>query len=281
MKKLLALILCVVMVMSLAPAAFAAGTTGGIAVDTSGTYRPKWQDKSTSATAIKNLKKDITAMYTAIAADEFVFGTAQALHDLTDGLAKNLFADTESIKYLGTTFYQTELVDNTRAYLKQIIGNEISNYVNARYDLWTDSNGYVKPDKYIEVFAKAATNAVSSSKAQKAIEAFMYGVIATTTQASVNDKADDLYDRIKDWGTDNWEEFGNAGSWVLKEPDFTGSYATGWLPEMDILVPTGSWAAASDASDSGAYGMFYGASHGYVTYDDDPIIEPVPYEFFE
>ena len=74
MKKLLALILCVMLFVALIPSnAFA------------------WEDKAVSNTAIKEAEKSIKNMYTAIAADELVFGTAKSLHDLFDGMATSLF----------------------------------------------------------------------------------------------------------------------------------------------------------------------------------------------
>ena len=262
------MILCVMMLASLSVTAFAAGTTGGKVVEDvyniTHDYVPKWAGVAASKKAIENLNKDITAMYTAIAADEAVFGTVKTLYDMTDSLAKDIFADTDYAKMAnGTKVYNGDLVDNTRKYLNGVIGNEIANYLNQHQGSYTNADGNIKPAEYMNTWAKAVSKAVTSEKAQKNIQAILYGIYALKTQTDVNDKADDLYTDIKDWGLDKFAEFGgittpgtvsNQTQWKVDDP--ATSYIQAWMPANDVLIPTGSAATSTDAAD--AYAAIFG-----------------------
>lgn len=249
------MVLCVVMVLSFSATAFAAGTTGGIAQDYTPDRLPEYYDTSVAKKTISDLGKDMKAMYYAIAADETVFGAAKGIYSMTDSLAKELLKDVDKMTIGGVTIYQEDLIDNVRKGLNHIIGNEISNYMNDRIDSYTNAAGNIQPDKYLNTFVKALNSTLGSEKAQKNIEAFVYGLATLKLQKSVNDRADDLYDAIVDW--DHWKEFywtqdGNGNAIQVHDPD--GAYASTWLPTDattdTVLVPTGSWAAAADSIDA-------------------------------
>ena len=276
MKKLLAMILCVAMVLSFSATAFASpisGTTGdGSAASYANDKVPKYQSVVNAKKAIDDLNKDMKAMYYAIAADETVFGAAKGIYDFTDSLAKSLITVDELKLPGGGKIYQDDLQSNVRKALNGLIANEVENYMNDRFGSFTknvdvvtmtpgrwffnwqtgqfeqemvattETKTYIKPDKYMEVFAKALTNALSSSKAQKNIEAMVYGLAAINLQKDVNDRADDLYDDIRDW--DHWGEF--AGGWgLLTKPE--DIYASAWMPTDDsILVPTAGGGVSAD-----------------------------------
>ena len=275
MKKLLALILCVVMVMSLAPAAFAgSGSTGGTYnYDEEYERVPQYDSVGVAKKTISDLSKDMKAMYYAIAADETVFGTAKGIYDMTNGMAKDLLKDTDKLTYWAAdpttglmvkhTIYQEDLIDNVRKGFNHIIGDEIANYLTKHRGSFTDSDNNFKPDKYLNTFVKAVNNALTSDKAQKNIQALVYGLAAINLQKSVNDRADDLYDDIVDW--DHWKEF----YWTTHYDEETGelvadqvtkphnaydNYAWMWRPTdgdtNTVLVPTGSTAAAADSIES-------------------------------
>jgi len=251
MKKLLALILCVMMFVAVIPtAAFAAGTTGGVVNGIPEERNPKYVDLAVAKKAIKDLNDDMKALYTAYATDEVVFGSAKTIYDLTNGMAKQLLKDTESVKFAdGTKIYQEDLIANVRKGLNHIIGNEITNYMNERIDTFTNTAGNVQPEKYLNTYVKALNNALTSEKAQKNIEALVYGLATLSLQQSMNDKADDLYADIKAW--DHWNEF-NWYDIAKLDPsvDANGGYTGTWLPAYTTLIPTGSEAAAADAVDA-------------------------------
>jgi hypothetical protein len=267
MKKLLALILCVVMVMSLAPAAFAAneGTTGGVRV-VNADQDPSFADLSVANSVITKLNKDIKALYTATAANETVFQSAKGIYDFTDSLAKELLKDTEKVKFPdGTTIYNEDLSSNLRKALNHVIGDEIRNYMNDRVDAFTNGNGRIQPDKYLNTYVKALNNTLGSAKAQKNIQALVLSIATMSAMQKANDAADDLYDAIKDW--DHWNEF-NWGDIDTMDPD--GRYATAWLPTDTTLIPSGSWAALNQSID-GRYALY-----GWLNNDPSSSVAPVP-----
>jgi len=254
MKKLLALILCVMMFVAVIPtAAFAYTPTvgqytnqnaaNGLLVD----QEPTYVSKTTARRAVENLGKDVKAMYTALAADQTVFGTAKTIYDMTDSLSKDLLKGIGSYTYYTTEtingqqvrvaheIYEDDLATNVRKSLNAIIGNTVTNYMNDRVSQFTSEvkdpvtkeviGRVVKPEKYLEVWGKAVQNALSSEKAQKNIEAMVTGLFALKVQKDVNDGANDLYTDIVDW--DHWNEFkwGQLGVDVI-DPD--GANVKNW-----------------------------------------------------
>jgi len=299
MKKLLALVLCVMMFVAVIPtAAFAADSrtdaqkgwnptwpVGGTHNDA----KAGWYSSQTNKNAIDDLNDAIDDMYSALAANQTVFSTAKGMHSLADGLAKGLLADVDDFTYkvydpatkvyIEKTIDHDDLVDNSRAFLKAVIGTHITDYMNDRYGRWTDTTIYVPAsagvqttvnttkydlytlgnvfyctdgtqwfkykgaatkiddlattqptdwqqlgtetptnpvttidyEKYLDTYVAAVNNALTSSKAQKGIEAFAYALAAVAIQDSVNDKLDDLRDEIIDWNdasSSKWNEFG-------------------------------------------------------------------------
>lgn len=259
MKKLLALILCVVMVMSLAPAAFAAGTVGVPATSGSTDIDPQFQSVASAKKAISDINDDMKAMYYAIVADQTVFGTAKTIYDFSNGLATELLKDVASAKngVTGNTVYNEDLTANVRKYLNATLSDEIAMYMNKRQDAFTNGDGFIQPDKYLKVFADAVSSTLGSEKAQKNIEAIVYGLAALKLQKSVNDQADDLYDAIDAW--DHWGEFEGAfGALIDPDDDDDGLYVE-WLPADYIFTSTQSSTLGDDAAQaSGA--LFYAVS---------------------
>jgi hypothetical protein len=162
MKKLLALVLCVVMVLSLAPAAFATDSrteaqkgwnptwpVGGTHNDA----KAGWYSSQTNKNAIDDLNDAIDDMYNALAANQTVFATAQGMHSLADNLVKGLLTNVDDFTYkvydpatkaiIEKTVDHDDLVDNSRAFLKAVIGTHITDYMNDRMSRWTDTTTYV------------------------------------------------------------------------------------------------------------------------------------------
>ena len=253
MKKLLALILCVMMFVAVIPTAAFADSISGGAVPSN----PGWNAKRDSIDAIKDLKDDITAMYYALAADQTVFGVAKTYHDLADGLAKSMFDGKDSVEIAGVKKYHDELVDNVRVYIKGIIGSEIMKELDANKNGWYDADkGTYDPQKYLKAFSDAATKAVASEKAQKGIEALVMGLAALSAQSDINDAGEDLYYAMVDWGMKKYNEFGwedflagGAAAPLTPNSEAWSQYAMGstaatLLPEaQDALIAMGFVAA--------------------------------------
>jgi hypothetical protein len=141
MKKLLALVLCVMMFVSvLSTSAFAADPKN---VDYSVQPQPetsataKWGSLSAANKAISNTKKNIDYIYGALAADTAVFGTVQAMDSVVVDMVKGLLADVDSIKQdyvlngVKGTLYVTHdaLEKNAKAVLRNAIGGEVADYM--------------------------------------------------------------------------------------------------------------------------------------------------------
>ena len=144
MKKLLALVLCVMMFVSvLSTAAFAdKPTTPPTPTWTAG----GWNTTTINNKAIKNAKENIEFMYGTLAADNAVFGTIKSVDEVVSNLVKGMFEDVDSINanVIGLGNYEVghdKLVDNSKSFIRDVVGTEIIKYMN----------------KHMGDFAKAST----------------------------------------------------------------------------------------------------------------------------
>ena len=209
MKKLLALVLCVMLFVSIIPTSAFAAWPGKVvgSKNTSGGYYAVQDNRD----AIDALNDAIDNMYYSLATNQTVFGTAQMLHSLADGMVKDLLADVEDYKsdVTGKTYDHDTLVNNSRAFLKGIIGKYVHDYVDGKSDYFMD-DGSIDYEKYLKVYTKGVQNALTSAAAKKGIEAFVTAVYALKVQDAINDAHDDLKDAIVDWNDfgKKWDEFG-------------------------------------------------------------------------
>jgi len=223
MKKLLALILCVMMFVAVIPTAAFATETWDPEFEVGGTNNTEvngWFKASVNKDAIDDLNDAIADMYSALAANQTVFATAQGMHSLADNLAKGLLANIDDFTFTvkvdnekkDITFSHDQLVDNSRAFLKAVIGAEIKSYMDKRAAAYLDDEDEIDDyDAYLKTYIAAVNNALTSSKAQKGIEAFAYALATMAIYDDVNDKLDDLRDELiawNDYGDTKWGEFG-------------------------------------------------------------------------
>jgi hypothetical protein len=145
MKKLLALVLCVMMFVAIIPtAAFADDPATSTDVVYVAPNFPKagdsaWPSITASKKAISDAKANIEYVYGALAADTAVFGTIKGMDEVITSLAKGVFADVDGYSYVTknaagdkiiVTVGNSTLVDNTKAALRDIIGSSITTYMN-------------------------------------------------------------------------------------------------------------------------------------------------------
>jgi hypothetical protein len=142
MKKLLALVLCVMMFVAVIPTAAFADAVQPAPVPADPT--DAWPSVYASNKAISNAKKNIEYLYNGLAADNAVFSGIKAMDSFVVDLAKGLFTDVDDYTYTTRvwdvatqkfiekkyTVSNDTLVKNTKAELRSIIGDSISDYMN-------------------------------------------------------------------------------------------------------------------------------------------------------
>ena len=143
MKKLLALVLCVMMFVSVLSTAAFADQHQPLPTYGSDT---KWGSLNAANKAISNTKKNIDYIYGALAADTAVFGTVKAMDSVVVDMVKSLFADVDTISKDGYdatgrkgTWYITSdtLEKNAKAVLRDALGGEIADYMNSHLGSYT------------------------------------------------------------------------------------------------------------------------------------------------
>ena len=142
MKKLLALVLCVMMFVAVIPtSAFAAQPMA------TSSASKEWASAYSSNKAISNAKKNIDYIYNTLAADTVVFGTIQSMDDIVVSLAKGLFdgiddftydtvkwdADNNEYVKVQYTVSNDTLVKNAKATLRDVLGGEIADYMGDHF----------------------------------------------------------------------------------------------------------------------------------------------------
>jgi hypothetical protein len=164
MKKLLALVLCVMMFVAVIPtAAFAATTVTPVPADLPKAGTSEWPATSVSKKAISNAKDNIERVYGTLAADSAVFGTIKSVDSVITDIAKDLFKDVDSWTYPVTTYsmvhgtpvtttndvtiYNSTLVDNTKTLLRGLIGSSITTYMNKHIGDFASTGSYFATDK--------------------------------------------------------------------------------------------------------------------------------------
>jgi hypothetical protein len=201
MKKLLALILCVMMFVSvMSTSAFAAYDH---------TDQRVWRGEGQEKDIVDALKTNINVMYGTIAADNAVYKTVKSIDDimkdLVDGMMEN-YAPTAH----GTTQQGNVISDAVLAGLRATIGGEISDYLtkhaNEYYTYDKHGNKILDPAKYAGVFAKAASGAISSKKAVAGIQSYMYYILQRGTYEQVAEQLFNLRQDMVSWG--NWGKYG-------------------------------------------------------------------------
>ena len=201
MKKLLAMILCVMMFVSiLSTTAFAAYDHEDQRV---------WRGKGQISDIIDALKTNTNLMYGSIAADTAVYQSVKAIDDMMKDLVDKMiegYAPTTA----GTTQPGNVISDAVIAGLRSTIGGEISDYLtkhsNQYYVYDKHGNRILDPAKYAGVFAAAASNAIGSEKAVKGIQAYMYYILQRSAYEQTAQQLADLRTDMTGWG--NWGKYG-------------------------------------------------------------------------
>jgi len=226
MKKLLALILCVMMFVAIIPtAAFAAYDT---------TDQRVWAGAGQTNKIVEALRTNINNMYGSIAVDNAVFNSVKQIDgiikDLVDGVLKDY--GTSPWGGAGSLTSASTLNDAIVAGLRSTIGGEISDYLNKHqseyYTYDGRGNKIFNPTAYAGVYAKAASGALTSEKAVAGIQAYMLYAMSRSVANNVANQAHDLETSINGW--EHWGDygFGDMGrtilSWHVPGSDVDGRH---------------------------------------------------------
>ena len=202
MKKLLALVLCVMMFVSvLSTAAFAdKPTTPATPTWTEG----GWNSANVNNKAIKNAKANIEYMYGALAADNAVFGTIKSVDEVVTSLVKDMFKDVDSINanIIGMADREVghdKLVDNTKGVLRDVIGTSIITYMN----------------KHMGDFATASTTYTDQWGDKMTYLAWGYDNAAQQVFYFYEDGKGNLY--AMDEAGKFWQYQANPGTWTIED----------------------------------------------------------------
>ena len=126
MKKLLALVLCMMMFVSvMSTSAFANQPTISAHPDLDTGSLAVIPNAAANNKAIKNAKENIEFMYGALAADNAVFGTIKSVDSVVSNLAKEMFKDVDWAFGLPGS----KLESNTKTVLRDYIGSAIIDYL--------------------------------------------------------------------------------------------------------------------------------------------------------
>ena len=212
MKKLLALILCVMMFVAVIPtSAFAEPikpTNAWPTIDNPLESVAKYQKNIDSI--LSETKKNIQAAYGTLVGDKVVYTTAKSMDDtivnLVDAISKDLVAKNKAYTINGeidvviNKAYIDGVKDQVRLLIDEMVADKMiknaDKYVTERND-----DGSVKkidPIKYAQTFNKAVSDALTDKKFMKGYEAVatLFGMMKLTDD--INEKLKDEYDAFKE-----------------------------------------------------------------------------------
>jgi hypothetical protein len=169
MKKLLALILCVMMFVSvMSTAAFA--DVGNAA------SQRKWAGSTQTKDIVEALRNNVQNIYGSLAADQVIYDSMKSTNTMINDLVDEMLKEYRANSAYGTGVAKTDIRDAIRAGIKSAVGGTVSDYLRGHtsdyisYDKW--GNAYVDAVKYASVYGKALSKALSSEDAVNGIQAY-------------------------------------------------------------------------------------------------------------
>ena len=240
MKKLLALILCVMMFVSVLPtSAFAVYPIVDDPLDSVNQYNREIKNM------IKNTRESIEDAYAVLTMDKVVYNSAKGMDDvivnLVDGIAKPLIEKGKMTKA------ESDIVKNA---VRGLFDGIVADKMTANAYKYTDGTS-IDPLKYAQVFADSVNSALTSAKFQKGYEAVATYYALANIVNDVNGKLADQYiDFIN--GVDMGFDANFADRYPDLAADFIDTYseiAAAQLAEIlengedaELILPTDPWA---------------------------------------
>jgi hypothetical protein len=203
MKKLLALILCVMMFVSvMSTAAFA--DVGNPDV------QRKWEGSTQSKDIVEALRNNVQNIYGSLAADQVIYDSMKSTNTMINDLVDEMLKEYRANSAYGTGTSKTTIRDAIRAGIKSAVGGTVSDYLNGHtsdyisYDKW--GNAYVDAVKYASVYGKALSKALSSEDAVNGIQAYYMYAAQRAAYEDMATKAGSL--KINIGNESFWKDYG-------------------------------------------------------------------------
>ena len=205
MKKLLALVLCVMMFVSIIPtSAFAEEVLTlypwiDTPIGSAASYKKEIKDM------IKNTREEIEGAYAVMAADKSIYNTAKAMDDtvvgLVDALAKQLIGEKIWVQDVNGVGYEHRFnkddSDVVKALLRKWVDDKVASKLADNTYKFYDGDDYF-PLKYAQVFADSVAKALTDKDFQKGYEAVATYFAVSKLMKNVNDKLEDEWKALRD-----------------------------------------------------------------------------------
>lgn len=230
MKKLLAMILCVMMFVALIPtAAFA----GGLPVDDPLLTVKQYQKHIENM--IKNTKTNVENSYKVLVGDQIVYTSAKAMDDSVVSLV-DAIADPLIEKGKANKVWADACKDAIRFYLDETVSEKLAEKLLEGKAL--DKDGKFDNLKYAELVAKCMNDALTDKK-------FIAGYQAVATNFALRSLVSDMSDAIKD----QYDEFRDT----TVDGSFEKKFAEKYTNLVDDYIDTFATATAKTVSNNAAY----------------------------
>lgn len=256
MKKLLALILCVMMFVSIIPtAAFAATYDGSKAaptadpatktdLDTAAAYKKQVEKM------IENTKKNVATAYGVLAMDQVVYSSAKSMDDVVVGLVDQI-ADQLTGKTLNGKKYDSAAVkdfkDREKRAVRGLIQDIVIIEIKDNQYKYLDKDGKTDPVKYGQVFADAVNKALNNKDFQAGYQAVATYFALASVADSINDELKKQRDTFKDSIDTSFDEdftkyYGALVNDYVDTVKEVGSFSDTNNPWMAYVTPAvGAW----------------------------------------
>jgi len=210
MKKLLALILCVMMFVAVIPtSAFAATTVKANYPTIDNPLMSVAQYTKEIKNMIGNTKTAVQTAYGVLVGDKVVYSAAKGMDDtivgLVDAISKDLIEKNVTITYSNGTKvtinkpYVDGIKDQVRLLMDGLVAKAMADneykYASYKADGSVDK---IDPLKYAQVFSKAVSDALTNKNFQKGYEAVATYFALGNMIVDVNDQIKKEYDAFKD-----------------------------------------------------------------------------------
>ena len=247
MKKLLALVLCVMMFVSIIP------TSAFAEEELVETY--PWIDMPLLSAAaykndikdmIKNSREEIEGAYGIMAANKSVYNTAKAMDEtvvgLVDALAKNLIGEKVYIMGEGERRFTKDDADDVKDLIRAWVDVKVASKIADNTYKFYDGDDYF-PLKYAQVFADSVAKALTDKDFQKGYEAVATYFALRQIVSDVNDQLEKDYEKFQN-GIDGKFDAKFADRYPVLAENFIDTY--GEMAEAildgELFLPTDPWA---------------------------------------